>query len=366
MPKVFLKMIVFISCCTACTITATPIQPSSDNKATATVILTTPPTETGTPIPGNSSPGVTPPANQAELGVITSSNVSHLERIVTLVGHTERVTDLAFSADGAYLASTGYEEIIRLWDVKTWQEVGTFPNPEADLNTLSFSPDGQLLASGQVIWNVSTSETVQTLFEHLAEPGHVAFSPDGSKVVVVTSGRIRVWEVASGGEVLSFNAPSESLYLFSISYSPDGKWLAASSAANGKVYFWSAETGELAFVLEQHNEHDVHDIAFTPDSRFLATGGTDRYARIWNVADQKELQKMPIIGMYSLAISPDGAILATAGPDRAVKLWDVGSGKMLKSLPHADELMAVAFSADGCLIAAGGYDNTIVIWGIPQ
>ncbi len=366
MLKFFIKALVLISFCTACTQSATPIQYQPGSTATASIVLTTSPRATRTSIPIDNPQSGTPPANQAGLAVITGNNVTQLERLVTLTGHTDRISDLAFSPDGAYLASTGYEQKIRLWDVNTWQEVYTLPNAEADLNTLAFSPDGHLLATGLAIWNVSTRETVFPLEERLVEPGHVTFSPDGSKVVVVSSGKIRVWDVASGAEVLAFQQPSDSLYLFSISYSPDGKWLAASSGGNGKVYFWSAETGELAFSLEQGNEHDVHDLAFTPDGQLLATGGSDHYARIWNVADREVLQKMPIIGMYSLAISPDGALLATAGPDRAVKLWDVASGKMLNSLPHADELMAVAFSADGRLIAAGGYDDTLVVWGIGQ
>ncbi len=328
--------------------TITPTAPT--NTATATLpIITASPT--------------TPPLS-GDMAVISAANAQDVDKITVLTGHTNRVTDLVFSGDGALLASTGYENKIHLWDVSTWKEVYKFPISEADLNVIAFSPDGSLLASGQAIWNAATKEIVQTLQERLVEPSHVAFSPDGSQIVVVANRKIRVLDVASGNEVLAFDVPAESRWLFGIAYSPDGKWLAASSGANGTVYFWSAETGELAFTLEQGNEHDVHDLAFTPDGRFLATGGTDYFARIWDVATGGELQKMPLIGMYSLALSPDGTLLATAGPDRAVKLWEVQSGKMLRSLPHRDELMAVAFSPDGRLIAAGGYDNTIVIWGI--
>jgi WD40 repeat protein len=300
------------------------------------------------------------------LTVITSSNARDLEEIAVLTSSTNKIADLAFSGDGAYLASTGYEGKIRLWDVSTWQEVYTFPISGGDLNSIAFSPDGSLLASGQEIWNVATREIVHTLEEHLPGPSHVAFSPDGFQLAVVANRTIKVWDVASWNEVLSFDVPTESRWLFGISFSPDGKWLAACSGGNGTVYFWSAESGQLAFTLQQGNERDVHDIAFTPDGLWLATGGTDYFARLWDVTNAEELQKMSLIGMYSLAISPDGTLLATAGPDRTVKLWDVQNGKLLTALHHADELMAVAFSPDGRLIAAGGYDNSIVVWGISQ
>jgi len=306
------------------------------------------------------------PLVQNNLAVITSSNARDVDKMTVLTGHTDRITDLAFSGDGAYLASTGYEGKIRLWDVSTWQEVYTFPINDADLNSIAFSPDGSLLASGQVIWNVTTKEIVHTFGERLSGPSHVAFSPDGSQLAVMANRTIEVLDVASWNEVLALDMPAESRWLFGISYSPDGKWLAACSGGNGTVYFWSAETGQLAFALQQSNQRDVHDIAFTPDGLWLATGGTDYFARLWDVTNREEVRKMPLIGMYSLAISPDGTLLATAGPDRTVTLWDVQTGGMLTALHHADELMAVAFSPDGRLIAAGGYDKTIVVWGISE
>ena len=317
-------------------------------------------------IPAVPTPTPTATPDMDSLVIITSSNARELDKITILTGHTDRVTDLVFSGDGAYLASTGYEGKIRMWDTNSWQQVATFPILEADLNTLAFSPDGSLLSCGQTVWNVTTGETVHTFMEHITEPTHVAFTSDGSRIAVEASGKITVWDVASWEEVLTFAAPVESRWLFGISFSPDGKWLAAGSGGNGTVYFWSAETGELAFILEQGNEHDVHDIAFTPDGHWLVTGGTDSFARLWDVSTREELQKMSLIGMYSLAISPDGSLLATAGPDRRVKLWDLQTGGMLVSLHHVDELMAVTFSPDGRLIASGGYDNTIVVWGISE
>ena len=366
MKKIILILSLFMLLTSACS-SATPalVEPPV---ATAPPEVSSTPLPKITPNPIPPAPTATPlsPQLAADLAVITAANVSDLEKITVLAGTNNRVTDLAFSADGAYLASTGYDEKIHLWNVTNWQEVYLFPCPEADLNVIAFSPDAKLLASGQAVWDVASREVVHPFEPRLVEPAHVAFSPDGSQLAVVAAQKIKVWDVASWSQMLSFDVPADSLWLFGISFSPDGKWLAAGAAQNGTVYFWSAETGQLVSTLEQGNKNDVHDIAFSPDGTLLATGGTDYFARIWSLAEKKELQKISLIGMYSLALSPDGTLLATAGPDRAVKLWDVQNGKMLRSLLHADELMAVAFSADGRLIAAGGYDNTIVIWGIPQ
>jgi WD40 repeat protein len=300
------------------------------------------------------------------MDAITSDNAGQLERLAILEGHTNRVSDLEFSADGVYLASTGYDELIRLWDLETLQQVYTFPNPEADLNTLAFSPDGSLLASGEAIWDIKSREPVQTLEESLVEPGHVGFSPDGSKVVVYTSRTIKVWDVVSGKPVQSIAIPAEVLYMFNVAFSPDGNWLAAGSSSPGTVYFWSAETGELVSTLVQENQSDLHAVEFSSNGSFLASGGAGHSIDLWHIANRELVKRLPTIGLYSLAISQDDTLLAAAGPSRSVDIWDVETGRMIASLRHADELMAVAFSPDGKLIATGGYDNKIALWGIPR
>ncbi len=366
MRKLMVKLILLAVLVTACGQAPASLSTPMASTPSLAYTPTSLPLNTSTPLPTQKISTATAPPGSDNLALITPSNAGDLEKITVLAGHTDRVTDLAFSGDGAYLASTGYDRKILLWDTGTWQQVATFPIREADLNTIAFSPAGSLLACGQTVWDATSGEIVHTLLERVNEPAHVAFSPDGSRVAVDASGKIKVWDVASWQEVLSFTAPVESRWLFGIAFSPDGKWLAAGSGQNGTVYFWSAETGELAFTLEQGNQNDVHDIAFTPDGLLLATGGTDYYARIWDVSSGAELHKMPLIGMYSLAVSPDGSLLATAGPDRAVTLWNVQTGRPVRTLPCADELMAVAFSADGKLLAAGGYDDTIVVWAVLQ
>ncbi len=111
-------------------------------------------------------------------------------------GHPGSVNSVAFSPDGKLLASGGggFEELVKLWNVARGQEVfnlsagdtSTSPSPNFDsVNTVAFSPDGKLLASGSFeetvkLWDVASGQLVRSLMgRHTLDVRSVAFSPDG-------------------------------------------------------------------------------------------------------------------------------------------------------------------------------------------
>jgi Tol biopolymer transport system component/acetyl esterase/lipase len=311
-------------------------------------------------------PAVPATANAPALDAISVDTVDQVERLHTLDGHSARIMDLVFSGDGAYLASSSLDKTIKLWDVRSGQEVHTFPKGqnEAVTNSIAFSADGRLLASAEAIWDVESKQVIHTLDR--GKCASVTFSPDGSALAVAFVNQpIKLWEVASGQVARTFEGQPDNA-AFSIEFSPDGALLAA-GGLGGTVRLWNVESGQIAGTLEYGDESGVHDVAFSPDGSVLASGGTDSALRLWDVASGQAVHTLRLPdGLFGVGFSPDGTIVASAGGRGGVRLWVVESGRMLRTLSHDDELMAVAFSPDGTLLASGGYDTKIYLWGLSR
>jgi len=281
-----------------------------------------------------------------------------------LGGHNTPVVSVSFSPDGETLASGSYDNTIKLWNVESGKEIRTLMGHSNYVYSVSFSPDGETLASGSwdkiiKLWNVETGKEIRTLIGHTDSVRSVSFSPDG---VTTASGSddntIKLWNVETGKEIRTLIGHNN--YVLSVSFSPDGETLASGSWDN-TIKLWNVETGKEIHTLIGHSNW-VNSVSFSPDGVTLASGSDDNTIKLWNVEIGKEICTLTGHSNYvtSVSFSPDGVTLATGSYDKTIKLWNVETGKEIRTLMwHTDSVRSVSFSPDGETTASGSYDNTI-------
>ncbi len=274
-----------------------------------------------------------------------------------------KVSTIAFSPDGVFLAIGDSHNIIRLLEVATGQEVATLCGHASWVYSLIFSPDGLLLASGSYdqtvkIWNIEIGKCVKTLSGHTDWVRSVKFSPNGESIASVSS-EILLWDVHSG-ECLQKFLGHES-WIYSVDFSPCGKNI-ASASYDQTVRLWDTLTGECYQILKGHSG-SIQSVAFSQSGELLASGGET--IRLWDLNTGRCLHVLEehTQAVWSLAFSHTTRLLASASADQSVKLWDISTGQCLQTLKgHTDRVYAVAFHPSDEIFASGSHDGTIRFW----
>jgi WD40 repeat protein/uncharacterized caspase-like protein len=155
--------------------------------------------------------------------------------------------------------------------------------------------------------------------------------------------------------------------VLSIAFTSDSK-LMASGSVDKTIVLWNPATGNQLRTLKGHTG-TVNSVAFSPDDKQLASGSADNSIKIWDVASGREKQRLSGHKLFvsSVAFSTDGRLLASGSGDQTVKLWDLATGRELRTLAAGMPALAgiplsVAFSRDGKVLATGA--QLVKLWDV--
>jgi WD40 repeat protein len=341
-------------------------------------------------------------------------------------GHVARISALAWSGDGRRLVTTSYDRTLRVWDVSTlgttgakgvltltghqgdlpvlaggkddniryeqnWIGYSQYQNSQLQVRALAWSADGKLLATGSQfkvhdergtvtlsgrvrVWDPATGTTLKAL----DGPGPVwavAWSGSGRRLAALFGAsqerqqkrwEIKVWETAAWREVASVaidgradagggQAAEPAVFLAS---SPDGRWLAVDGGAGVTV---RDVEGNTAFTL---GSEATGPLAWRPDGKGLATlgkAGGENAACIWDAQTGKLARAVKGgsgAAFQALLWSPDGKRLFTGDRDNNIAVWDPETGTELLTLKGPSA--SLAWSTDGRLLSQG--DGGPRIW----
>jgi WD40 repeat protein/serine/threonine protein kinase len=305
-----------------------------------------------------------------ESGLIDIRDTSSGRRVRSFRGHDGDVNLVAFSVDGAMLATTSDDGTVKVWNPRTGRLRHTFTG-EGPVWGASFSPDGSRLAASwqaEQAVRVFDLETGRRVAQVAPVPAALttSFSPHGRRLAIATfEGAGVVVNARTGRRALDLEGAEGPR---AVAWSPDGRWI-ATAGQDRRLRIHDARTGSVRFTLAGHTS-DIVAVDWSTDSRRLASGSSDGTARVWAVGADEAREVLSISaqergGGLWVAFSPDGGRLMTGDEGiTVVKVWDVrpdGSAEWA-TLPAEDKhLGGVAFTPDGVRVATGNLDGSVTI-----
>jgi WD40 repeat protein/serine/threonine protein kinase len=249
---------------------------------------------------------------------------------------------------------------------------------------VGFNPDGTLLASSRskrdekgklvssevIVWDVRTGKEVLALKGQAERIYMVEFSPDGQRLLgKLTDNTAKVWDAKAGGELFSLK---EQDFNFRARFSPDGKLLVATAGENeerGRISVWDAQTGRVIFTLRGHTGRGG-GLAFSADSKRLASCSEDRTLRVWDLQTGREIRTVKGQGSGGVVLSPDGNRLVSI-INGSMRVWDLQKeqkDQQTLTLKGVGGLVAGFGGGPGVVFSpnltrlAGASDKTVKVW----
>jgi tetratricopeptide (TPR) repeat protein len=266
---------------------------------------------------------------------------------------------------------------VGIWNIHRTPEKVTLLGHTASIGTVEFSPDGKhLLSSGNdgevKIWDSQTGQLLRTLQPFEQFGGGVAYSADGRLAVTTDYPHVTLWDTRTWRSRAVLNMDDFGCRVhYRPTFSPDGKYLAASGAG---IAVWSldaleegatAVTEQLPKLLIHIKSGDTRVVRFSPDGRLLAGIG-DREVKAWKVPYFEEISNpaIPALTNENLAFYPDGRHVAYPASDGTVVTWDLEKDQLafLIGSPGTFRGRHIALSTDGRLLAAESDSAQVSVW----
>jgi WD40 repeat protein/transcriptional regulator with XRE-family HTH domain len=326
------------------------------------------------------------PTTQARGSLLTSSATPLAAR---LLGPSDTVQSVALSSDHRLLAVAAADGTVRLWNVSRPDHPvslgAPFVRQKQAIFAAAFSPSGTVLAVAGAddrvqLWNVTDPSRPVRLGSPLTGAAStvyaLAFSPSGTTLAAGSADdTVRLWTMGAGGTAPAGTRPvTVSVtggFVQTVAFNPAGTELAAGTAG-GTVARWSlpGKKGRPTALPTLTGPTDVvFSVTFSPDGRTLAAGSRDKNVWLWDVSTPAKPRpagtlKGATSWVNAVAFSPNGTLLADGSSDGSARVWDVATATPVATLPDPGPVTTLAWDSSQHLIT-GAADGSVRVWALP-
>ncbi len=288
-----------------------------------------------------------------------------------LTEHTGFVQSVAFSPDGSLLASGSYDHTVRLWkmgDQEDNQPLQLRGHDEAVMG-VSFSPDSQVIASASQdktlrLWN-REGKPMGLPRKHEDILYDVSFSPDGKTIATGDrQGFISLWEIRNNQVVFKERVKAHESAVYALSFSPDStRNLLVSAGADGKLIFWDGnEQWKLTKNLPvPAHENEIVDVSFSNNGELIATVGEDQKIKLWNLDGNLQQVFEGSQEYLSVSFSSDDRKIITGTLEGSLEVWDRATQSKIKVNGHNLRINSISARSDGT-VATASNDSSVKLW----
>lgn len=308
---------------------------------------------------------------------------------IRVITHESDAYSVAYSPDGRYVVVGSADSTARVLDAQDGTVIGTYKGAGYDMFTegaviaVAFSNDGDRILTSDPdniirMWDVASGQELVQFEGHELMATSLAFHPDGKRMVSGSyDGSVRLWDLRSGKEVKKYihhegSGPEQ--YIHSVEFSPDGKRVLA-GGADATVRIWDTDSGEEThrFFTDEEDIGYTNIATYSPDGLYIAQGGRE-FVRILYSQTGEVLREVDApTNVKSLDYGPGGEMILLGGDssDSGVHIFDI-AGEIYKttrrlnehySASRGPEVGAIAFSPDGSEAVSIRLGPKISFWG---
>lgn len=264
-------------------------------------------------------------------------DVSPVRPRFVLRGHSGMISGLSIAHENVALVSVSFDGTMKLWDLKTGLNLGGAVREGKSFTDVAFLAGKQsviTVSAGEhpLFWNVSDLRNVELSKQQVLKRKEGAWTSTysrDSKLVATASGSLDkpiqflIRDLSTGEELRAIEGHQNTV--LSMAFAPDGKTLATAYLYPGRghdlLHLWDVASGKAVAALD---EVPLFSLAFSPDGKFIAGGDNVGSIAIWDVREKKRIveiraHKSQVSG---LVFSHDGKRLFTASHDGTIKIWD--------------------------------------------